>query len=498
MITPFLFLPLATVFQAGQQGPVDQAPERKVRIEIVTTENGETHKVTKEFDATDEAQLQEALRELGVFDHFALGDGDHDLTIDIRGFGDIEGDDNVLLHLAPVPPISPLGPIAPCEKVGYLGVSTMPLTDELKATVKLKGKEGAYVKEVVEGSAAATLGLKEGDVITEVDGDEISGPEELTEAIRSHEPGDKVKVTWYREGKKMNGSSELGESTEEAYNYNFDLEDGDMEALAPQVGSGGESKVEPRAFLGVTPAGEDGDAQEGMVVGTVEEGSAAEKMGLKAGDAIRSVNGQAIADFDALAEAIHAMKPGDAVTVIVSRDGKEITMTGNLGERQQHMFMRTPGMEGMNGEGLAPEERDELRREMNELRSEMSVLRREIGRDVHREVRVNVETRKLTEEERALLRAKGVAVDKELSLGDVQAFPNPSNGFYRLQFDVTERGDLNVDVHDAKGERVYQEKITGFKGRYERTLDLSDQPTGSYYLVISRGGKATTRKLVKE
>ena len=55
-----------------------------------------------------------------------------------------------------------------------------------------------------------------------------------------------------------------------------------------------------------------------------------------------------------------------------------------------------------------------------------------------------------------------------------------------------------LNRNDANGERVYEERITGFKGRYERTLDLTDKATGSYYLVIQQGGKTTAQKLVKQ
>ena len=90
------------------------------------------------------------------------------------------------------------------------------------------------------------------------------------------------------------------------------------------------------------------------------------------------------------------------------------------------------------------------------------------------------------------------SLDNALQLGDMGVFPNPSNGFFRIQFDAPDRGDLFVNVHDAKGDKVYEERITGFKGRYERTLDLSDKATGTYFLVIEQGGKSTAEKLVKE
>ena len=85
MITPFLLIPLAAVFQSGQQEPQLPQPERKVRIEIVTSENGETKRTTKEFDASNEEEMRDALRQMGVLEKMRLHDGERDITIDIRG-----------------------------------------------------------------------------------------------------------------------------------------------------------------------------------------------------------------------------------------------------------------------------------------------------------------------------------------------------------------------------------------------------------------------------
>ncbi len=504
MTTPLLLLPLAAVFQIAPQEPEPQGPERKVRIEIVTSENGETKRVTREFDATDDAQLHDALRELGVMEHFKLGDGEGDMTIDIRGFGN-EDDDSMFLRLAPLPllpPDAPEPPDAPlaasCERTAYLGVSTRSANDVTAKESNVPGGRGAYVSEVIEGTPAAKLGLEPGDVITELAGTGITGPQALTEAVKAQEPGTKVKVVWYRSGKKMSGSVELGERREMSYS-SFDAPHGSEEwDWESYLGEGAPS--EPRAFLGVTPG--DGDGEGGAHIGSVESGTAAAAMGLEAGDIITSVNGGSMDDFDELSETIRAMQPGDEVTVEVLRNGQQRSFQGKLGERKSDMTIRIPGMQGFNIDGLAPAEREELRREMDELRREMNEMRREFRRDLgqgmRREVRINVETRKLTDEEKALLKSKGVETEKVLELGDMQAFPNPSSGFYRLQFDAPERGDLSVDVHDAQGDRVYQERIIGFRGRYERTLDLSDQATGTYFLVITQGGRTATHKLVKE
>ena len=115
------------------------------------------------------------------------------------------------------------------------------------------------------------------------------------------------------------------------------------------------------------------------------------------------------------------------------------------------------------------------------------------------ETRIRIERMPLTAEEKELLRNNGAkSLDNELQLDDMRVFPNPSNGFFRIHFDVAEKGDLFVNVHAAKGEKVYEERITGFKGRYERTLDLSDRTSGTYFLVIEQGGRSIAEKLVKD
>jgi hypothetical protein len=231
-------------------------------------------------------------------------------------------------------------------------------------------------------------------------------------------------------------------------------------------------------------------------------------MGVQEGDVITRINGEAVEDFGALAERIAAMEPGGPVTLDLMRGAEPLTLQGELGSKEERSIMRFafPPDAPMPPEGHpfsfrgmpAPEEMD-LRREMEELRREMQELRREMGGTITREMRVVIDTYTLSKEESELLRSKGVtALDNALDLPDLRLFPNPGDGFFRIAFEAPERGDLNVDVHDATGERVYHETISGFKGRYERTLDLSDRANGAYFLVITQHGRALARKLVKQ
>jgi putative serine protease PepD len=87
-------------------------------------------------------------------------------------------------------------------KQGFLGVSLQTRTD---------GGQGALVAEVTDGSPAANAGLKTGDVVISVDGNDINGPEGLGAAIRDHKPGDSVEITYVRDGQEHTITVKLAE-----------------------------------------------------------------------------------------------------------------------------------------------------------------------------------------------------------------------------------------------------------------------------------------------
>src|SRR5574344_1494114 len=90
--------------------------------------------------------------------------------------------------------------------IGIKGEDVNRYIDDLKE----KGKdvpdfgtmEGIYVAEVTEDGAAAGAGLKEGDVITAIDGKQVTKMTELQEIIAKHKPGDKVTINFLRNKKK--------------------------------------------------------------------------------------------------------------------------------------------------------------------------------------------------------------------------------------------------------------------------------------------------------
>jgi type II secretory pathway component PulC len=461
MFRSIFLVPLAMVFQGGFRSIVDAQQEpatHHVRVEITTSGNGKTDRVVKEFDVLDDADIQDSLREWGV----AVPDG---------------------------------------EEGAYLGVST--------ASVNDGGGKGALVVTVIDGTPAEKAGLKEGDVITKVDGKEVDGPSTFAELIRGHEPDDVVKLTCLREGRTMSLKATLTDRPSRS--YSFDLAPGamggnwNMDSLDGAWSMAGGS----RAFLGVTPGDDDGTTAKGAAIGSVEPGSAADSMGIRGGDIITRIGTTDIADFQALSSTVGSMEPGDAIAVTLLRDGRTLTLNGQVGKRPDamawafngHGLPHAPEMRNFRWEG-PPMDRGPLQEQIDRLQEEVDQLREYLGGAeegrVRRGMRMGIGTTPLSQDEKDLLKSKGVGnLDKELQLEDVRLFPDPSPGPVHLRFGVPKRGDLTVDIHDATGERTYHETISAFKGEYDRTLDLSDKPPGSYFVVIAQNGRVLTRKLVR-
>jgi serine protease Do len=97
----------------------------------------------------------------------------------------------------------------------YLGVSYLPdnAPDTEKEKIGFKEGIGVYVREVAKDGAAANSGLKEGDYITKINGVRVISGSEMVEQVASYKPGDKVSLTYQREGKEFNSNITLKNSS---------------------------------------------------------------------------------------------------------------------------------------------------------------------------------------------------------------------------------------------------------------------------------------------
>lgn len=94
-------------------------------------------------------------------------------------------------------------------KRGELGIMGTELNSELAKAMKVDAQRGAFVSQVMPGSAAAKAGIKAGDVITTLNGKPISSFAALRAQVGTMPIGSKVELGLLRDGKPVNVTVEL-------------------------------------------------------------------------------------------------------------------------------------------------------------------------------------------------------------------------------------------------------------------------------------------------
>ena len=196
-----------------------------------------------------------------------------------------------------------------------------------------KTDEGLEIQDITKESAAEKAGLKEGDYITKIDDKKVESPDELSEAIKKHKPGDKVTVTYLRDKKEQKATAELTKwkgvnAWTMGPNNNFKMDLGDMnfDKIMPKI------QTVPRVPQGMTwnwsngpklgLSIQDTDDGKGVKVLEVDEESNAAKAGVKENDVVTEVDGKAVNSVDEMAKIIRESKDKTSIMLKLQRSGK--------------------------------------------------------------------------------------------------------------------------------------------------------------------------------
>ena len=196
-----------------------------------------------------------------------------------------------------------------------------------------KADKGVVIKNVIDSSAAKKAGLKTDDVITRFGDNEISTPEDLSNAVKNYKPGDEVSVNYIRDGKNKSVKVELGKSFGHARSYRIERLNGLMDGMNPGNNFNFRMPRMPRdnfdfynnnqPKLGLKI--EDTEEGSGVKVLEVEQGSAAEKAGLKEGDIITEMNGEKVSDVNDVRSEMNNADNKNDYKIKVKRDKTEKT-----------------------------------------------------------------------------------------------------------------------------------------------------------------------------
>jgi len=225
----------------------------------------------------------------------------------------------------------------------YLGVDIRDVTNDRLAALKLKEERGVEITMVDADAPAGKAGLREHDVILEFNGTAVESEEQIRRLIREVPPGRTVTLGISRDGNPMKISVQLADHgtviaqarpriivptphvpvfPRNGMDLPFQIQTYSSvlgvqtESLTRQLGE----------YFGV----KDG---EGVLVRSVEKGSAAEKAGLKAGDVIIKADNEKLTDRSDLSHILRSHRTGGKMTLVVMRDKHEQTFTVTLPDR---------------------------------------------------------------------------------------------------------------------------------------------------------------------
>ena len=239
------------------------------------------------------------------------------------------------------------------DGTGWLGVETHEVTADKAKELKLPAERGVVLGKIVPDSPAAKGGLKEKDVVTEVNGQRVEGAAQFRRMIHEIPAGRSVQLTVWRDGRSQTLSVTLGKSEQGRRamrrmaptpgTFTFRMPDMPEIPDIPAMEWNGGALLGGRPRLGIDAEDLNGQLGaffgapdgEGILVREVNSGSPAEKAGVKAGDVITSLNGERIRSAGELREKLSGKRDEKDRTVKlgVLRNKSAITLPVELPEQ---------------------------------------------------------------------------------------------------------------------------------------------------------------------
>ncbi len=199
---------------------------------------------------------------------------------------------------------------------GWLGVKIQNMDEDAASSLGLTEAKGALVGEVLPNSPAGAAGIKRQDVIVSVNGQKINNSRELSLKIAEIDPNTSVDVKFWRGGKEDSLKVKLGtfpsKEDEIAGGPKSDPDEAPVAAAKEIEG------------LGLKLSSDRGGASDGVAIAEVDDDSNAAQKGLKPGDIILEVNGEAVSSPGQVQEQVKKVKDaGRSAVMLYVQSGEQ-------------------------------------------------------------------------------------------------------------------------------------------------------------------------------
>jgi C-terminal processing protease CtpA/Prc len=336
---------------------------------------------------------------------------------------------------------------------------------------------GVKITEIYDYSAAAAAGLLSGDIITGIDGQSIASIEALQAAIRKHQVGDQMQLTYLRNSQAATTTATLKARQKQSfkaehfmkgprqqhhtenrptnrarynkYKYNhtyaykkYDKENFDACAELEEL------KTTP--YIGVYIDLD--NENNGVDINSTVKGTDAPNSALQRGDQIIQLNRYNVSDFGSLREALSNFEPGDRVRIKYARNGKIDKTRVTLSSMGDHYPYKVMKLEKICAEQQPVDE---------------------------------IITKEKVEE-------TALAVKKEAAL---EVFPNPAVDVVNITFEGGIKAETSILVLDVQGKEVLRQQVNENPEQFNMQLDLSKLASGVYLISVLQGDQVISKQI---
>jgi serine protease Do len=210
-------------------------------------------------------------------------------------------------------------------KRGLLGVMVQAMDDNTSRALGLDENIGALVASITPGGPADRAGVKAGDIILAVNGDDVEDYTDLTRKIGRLLPGDKVDLTIWRNEKKLHLAASLDERSLKELAKGTNTQ-GDTSQSGQVLGMTLRAPVQDELeLLGI-------DDVRGLLVVDMSGDSPAGEAGIVPGDLVLEANQQPVNTVGEFNKIIEKARKNGVVLLFLKRKGQNLFRTIPLGE----------------------------------------------------------------------------------------------------------------------------------------------------------------------
>ena len=206
---------------------------------------------------------------------------------------------------------------------GWLGIGIQDVDQDLAESLSLPNPSGALVTQILKDSPATRSDIQPGDVIVSFAGKEVIYARDLPPAVGAVTPGKKATTIIYRDGKRKRIQVEIGSVPEEEEPVASER----AEKVEPSVKSFRSSRLGMEVQELTRKEKQEANLKAGLKITSLKSRGEAQRVGLRNGDYLVSINGKQIKDIGTFQKLEEDLPKGRPAWVQVRRGDRAIIVT---------------------------------------------------------------------------------------------------------------------------------------------------------------------------